>query len=84
MKAIVFLLAFALSNSVGLGQPIETMPRIETIQNKRTEKHVQVKGTSVFMIPPVEFKTAENFAGFQQDATGASVMVLEMLSLIYI
>ncbi|MFZ1530077.1 MAG: hypothetical protein WAT19_15085 [Ferruginibacter sp.] len=44
----------------------------------KTGKHVDIAGTQVSMVPPPGFDRATNFAGFQQDSTGASIMVLQV------
>lgn len=46
--------------------------------NKLTDKHQFAKGTKLAIIPPTDFVNAEAFAGFQQAATNASIMVSEL------
>lgn len=45
---------------------------------EKMEKHITVKSTKVSLIPPKGFRTADNFAGFQEDSSGASITVIEM------
>ncbi|MGB3151392.1 MAG: hypothetical protein WBB27_12090 [Maribacter sp.] len=49
-----------------------------TITNFVTEAHIQVDGTKISLVPPANFTTAENFSGFQQNESGASIMVLDI------
>ncbi len=39
---------------------------------------VFIKGTKISMVPPEAFVPAGNFAGFQQEASGASIMVVSI------
>jgi hypothetical protein len=48
------------------------------INNTKTEKHIQVKGTKFFLIPPAGFAEANNFQGFHQAESNASVVVMEI------
>ena len=48
------------------------------ITNSKTTKHINIQGTQTFIIPPEGFEKASNFVGFQQNTTGASIMILEM------
>ena len=50
----------------------------ESITNKLSEAHVAIVGTKISMVPPQDFTVADNFAGFQQDESGASIMVLDV------
>jgi hypothetical protein len=44
----------------------------------QSEKHIQVAGTKCSLIPPVGFVPATSFSGFQQAATGSSIMINEL------
>lgn len=44
----------------------------------QTEKHKQVPGTNVSLVPPSGFSPAVRFAGFQNEKAGASIMVTEL------
>jgi len=48
------------------------------LNNIKTDKHQQVEGSNFFLIPPPGFVVATNFQGFQQESSGASIMVLEV------
>ncbi|MFT4018843.1 MAG: hypothetical protein QM668_17905 [Agriterribacter sp.] len=44
----------------------------------QTEEHIKVPGTKCSLIPPADFVAAANFSGFQNAATGASIMINEL------
>jgi hypothetical protein len=46
----------------------------------QTEKHKQVPGTGVSLVPPTGFSPAVRFPGFQNEKAGASIMVTELPS----
>lgn len=48
------------------------------INNTRTDNHKQINGTKFFLIPPTGFKNATSFQGFQQNNSGASLLVMEL------
>jgi hypothetical protein len=48
------------------------------ITNTITEAHVSVKGTKISLAPPADFVNAANFAGFQQNSSGSSIMIVEV------
>lgn len=50
----------------------------QDITNESTASHVVVLNTKISLVPPVNFAVATNFAGFQQDSSGASIMVVEL------
>ncbi|MGD1946943.1 MAG: hypothetical protein ACFB0A_11945 [Croceivirga sp.] len=50
----------------------------KTIANDVSEAHIAIAGTKISMVPPQAFTVAANFAGFQQDESGASIMVLDL------
>ncbi|MDX1409188.1 MAG: hypothetical protein R3330_13670, partial [Saprospiraceae bacterium] len=54
-------------------QPIRT-----TITNEASPRHQAVAGTKVSLIPPPEFASSANFAGFEQEETGSSIMVMDV------
>lgn len=43
---------------------------------KPTVKHVLVKGTAIFLIPPVGFELSSNFKGFQNPADPTSMIII--------
>jgi len=55
---------------LGLGQEL---PKV------KSENHIQIKGTNIFMIPPISFESSNNFRGFQNpiDQT-AMIMTMEI------
>lgn len=48
------------------------------ISFSQTEKHIKIPGTKCSMIPPEGFVAATNFSGFQDEITGASIMINEI------
>ncbi len=48
------------------------------IKTEIGDNHEQIKGTKISMVRPTGFTEAANFAGFQQDESGASIMVLDL------
>ncbi|GMN07752.1 hypothetical protein MTsPCn5_31410 [Croceitalea sp. MTPC5] len=50
----------------------------EVVGSRLTDAHVDVEGTKISMVPPKGFTKAANFAGFQQDESGSSIMVLDL------
>lgn len=50
----------------------------DDIRNIKTSRHVQIPGTSFFIIPPPGFIQASHFHGFQQPETGSSILVAEI------
>ncbi|KPK73479.1 MAG: hypothetical protein AMJ79_15110 [Phycisphaerae bacterium SM23_30] len=57
----------------------EKIPEVQIQQ----EEYIRVPGTSVFLIPPVGFRAALHFPGFQQESTNASVVISEMPAPMY-
>jgi len=49
-----------------------------TIDGTLTEKHQEVRGSKISMVPPKDFKVATNFMGFQHAETNSSVMVMDI------
>lgn len=47
-------------------------------ENKLTDRHVNIAGTKVSLIPPQGFTKASNFQGFQQNESGSSIMVVDI------
>ena len=43
-----------------------------------TDDHSAINGTKISMVPPDGFTNAVNFSGFQQNESGASIMVLDL------
>lgn len=50
----------------------------QSVENKLTSAHLNVKGTKVSLIPPSGFEISTSFAGFQKNELNASIMVIEM------
>ena len=48
------------------------------IVHKLTSDHQNVEGTKISLIPPAGFTKAVNFLGFQEEVSGASIMVLNI------
>ena len=44
----------------------------------QTDKHIQIPGTKYSLIPPAGFVSSTTFSGFQNNETGASIMVSEL------
>lgn len=55
---------------IGIGQELP---------KEKSENHVQIKGTNIFMVPPASFESSSNFKGFQNpnDQT-AMIMIMEI------
>jgi hypothetical protein len=49
-----------------------------SINNKQSEKHKNINGTKISLIPPQGFISAQNFIGLQQAESGSSIMVLDI------
>ena len=51
----------------------------QELPKEKTENHIQIKGTNIFMIPPILFESSSNFKGFQNpnDQT-AMIMTMEI------
>lgn len=51
----------------------------QELPKEKTENHIQIKGTNIFMIPPSLFESSSNFKGFQNpnDQT-AMIMTMEI------
>lgn len=47
----------------------------QELPSQKTESHLQIKGTNIFMIPPVSFTASDNFKGFQ-DSQDPSSMIM--------
>ncbi|MBN7816243.1 hypothetical protein [Algoriphagus pacificus] len=48
------------------------------IDNNLTDDHKNIKGTKISLIPPNGFTEGLNFLGFQQSASGSSIMILDI------
>src|SRR5689334_9362416 len=70
MRIFFLTLAGTLAVFLAFGQ--------RNINTTRTDKHQQVAGTKVFIVPPVDFTAATTFSGFQQESSGASILVMEI------
>lgn len=63
MRKILYL--FLLISLTAFGQP--TSNEIKTnIQNSKTSNHINIPGTRLYIIPPPNFKVAENFSGLEK------------------
>jgi hypothetical protein len=49
-----------------------------TLTTNKSEQHIAIKGTQVFLKPPTGYESATNFLGFQNAAIGASIMVIQL------
>lgn len=47
----------------------------QELPNEKTEKHQQITGTNIFMIPPKSFQTSNNFKGFQNPNDPTSMIM---------
>ena len=67
IKITILLLSISI---IGLAQELP---------KEKSESHIQIEGTNIFMIPPTSFETSGNFKGFQNpnDQT-AMIMTMEI------
>ena len=65
---ILFLSSFVLTN----------ISAQKKINNQKTPKHQLITGSDYWMIPPDNFVPASNFQGFQQESTGATILLVEV------
>ncbi|MCP2042648.1 hypothetical protein [Pontibacter sp. HSC-36F09] len=67
IKLTILLLSISL---IGFGQ---------ALPKEKSKNHIQIKGTNIFMIPPVSFESSDNFKGLQnsEDQT-TMIMVIEI------
>ncbi|MBQ0787714.1 MAG: hypothetical protein KBT69_09445 [Oceanihabitans sp.] len=67
MKQTILFLSLSI---IGYGQELPT---------EKTDNHIQVEGTNIFMIPPNSFVPSPNFKGFQNPKDQTSmIMILEI------
>jgi hypothetical protein len=67
IRITTLLLAFSL---VGFGQELP---------KEKSENHIQIKGTNIFMVPPTSFESSSNFKGFQNPNDQSSmIMAIEI------
>jgi len=51
----------------------------QVLPKEKSENHVQIKGTNIFMIPPASFESSTRFKGFKNPATQTSmIMIMEI------
>jgi hypothetical protein len=51
----------------------------QELPRKTSEKHIQIEGTNIFMVPPAAFQSSTNFKGFQDPKDQTSmIMVMEI------
>lgn len=51
----------------------------QELPKEKSENHVQIDGTNIFMIPPDSFEPSDNFKGFQNpDDQTSMIMILEI------
>lgn len=67
-KKISSILLLLLISVLGLAQELP---------QEKSENHIQIKGTNIFMVPPVSFETSGNFKGFQ-NPTDQTSMIMAM------
>ena len=48
------------------------------INNTLTSQHVYINGTKISLIPPKEFKSSNNFQGFEHSESSSSIMIVEV------
>lgn len=71
MKYLLIFCLFATFSKVCFSQQINKFER-------PTDKHLNIPGTNIYMIPPGEFQISENFKGFQNPNDQLSmIMVME-------
>ncbi|NMO14543.1 hypothetical protein HPC49_02185 [Pyxidicoccus fallax] len=70
-------LLLAASLVVSPAAVLAAQPGAKTAARKKASAPVQVKGTRVTLKPPEGFTEATRFNGFEQEASGASLMVTE-------
>jgi hypothetical protein len=67
IKITTLLLSFSL---IGFGQELP---------KEKSENHIQIKGTNIFMVPPNPFESSSNFKGFQNPNDQTSmIMAMEI------
>lgn len=67
IKITTLLLSFSL---IGFGQELP---------KEKSENHIQIKGTNIFMVPPTSFESSSNFKGFQNPNDQTSmIMAMEI------
>lgn len=67
IKITTLLLSFSL---IGFGQELP---------KEKSENHIQIKGTNIFMVPPTSFESSSNFKGFQNPNDQSSmIMTMEI------
>lgn len=49
----------------------------QELPKEKTEKHIQINGTNIFMVPPISFESSSNFKGFQ-NPTDKTSMIMTM------
>ncbi|MBW8362708.1 MAG: hypothetical protein K0M56_11050 [Kaistella sp.] len=47
----------------------------QELPKQKTEKHQQISGTNIFIIPPVSFEQSDNFKGFQNPVDQTSMIM---------
>lgn len=72
MKIIISILLIFLINEC-----TAQLDSAEIVNNKLTELHQEINGTTLSIVPPNGWTNAINFNGFQQEKTGASIMAIE-------
>lgn len=64
--------------SVYLSSFAQTTHKAQSITNHMTDKHLNVAGTKISLVPPAGFVATTTFTGFQQVETSASIVVAEI------
>lgn len=65
-KKIILAFAVALVSTTAFGQDLP---------KEKSEKHIQIKGTSILMIPPASFEVSTNFKGFQNPKNQSAMIM---------
>lgn len=69
IKSTILSILTVLIVQISIGQNLNDF-------TKPTEKHVLVKGTAIFLIPPGGFELSDNFKGFQNPEDPTSMIVI--------
>jgi hypothetical protein len=62
-RITTLLLSYSL---IGFGQELP---------KEKSENHIQIKGTNIFMVPPTSFESSSNFKGFQNPNDQTSMII---------
>lgn len=76
---ILFVCIISITTLSSFGQSNE---KISDVNNIKTDKHLNIKGTKVFIIPPKGFKSQSNFIGLTKD-DNTLIQVIEQANASY-